>query len=63
MIIGSTAKAGTGTGLDLASKRNVDTALSRYLDFALKFGEEKLSKLEADAKELEDAKKCDKDEK
>ena len=44
-------------------KANVDTALSKYLDFVLKFGEEKLSKLEADAKELEENRKSDKDEK
>ena len=44
-------------------KVNVDTALSKYLDFVLKFGEEKLSKLEADAKELEENRKSDKDEK
>ena len=51
--------AGTGQ----ASKANVDTALSRYLDFVLKFGEEKLSKLEADARQLAESKENIKDQK
>ena len=51
------------TTVAVTDKANVDTALSKYLDFILKFGEEKLSKLEADAKELEECRKSENNEK